>query len=928
MMNMLRAKMNSCSRTQSDFPVMTRSLLLVIFAVLALASVAAGVQTQALDDDFSQAVKEWTTRPEFLSPLVDHLPKSLTVPSPKEVLGEHIGAPNILHYSEEIYSYFQALDEQSPRVKLVTIGKTEEGRDILVAFISSEENIRDLEIYRDYLIRLGDPRSLRGFEAAAIIIKAKPIYHITGGLHASETGMSEMLIELAFRLAVEESDLIRNIRQNVIVVLTPIADPDGRDRIVDWYYRHKTDETDYKDRAPGPPYWSNYIYHDNNRDINFTGASASAHLDFHLKWRPTVMHDLHESLPYLYIYSGYSVKDPGLDPILFAELYWFSSYQKMRMVGYGMPGVWDHGTYDIWWPGYFISIGANHNAVIQMYETFSNSGPNTMLRNIAPPKAKPGGPPLPWFLARDYTARDWRRPLPAYAEVLWSARNNINYSETGVLCTLELAAANPQIILENFYLMSKNSIAEGTAKAPFAYILPGDQPDLTRVAFVVNYLRRQGIEVGEATQEISVNEGRFPSGSLVVKLNQPFGRFARTLLERQVYEADSKKLDDTAWTMGLMSHSKVIESSDSKVLDATLRPVDRYEPKGVFPSQQTSFYAVLDHGSINLTTLRYRLAKTPIQVVEQAFQAAGVTVPSGSLIVSASARKQLERSVESLGLTAIALDEAPAISLHELTLPRLALYSTWGSTQDVGWVRYGLDQSEVKYDLIYKEQVREGDLRSRYDVIVIPSQGRGTPQSIVEDIPLKGKPLPYTKTAEFKYLGDYGSSPDIRGGMGEAGLRELRIFVEQGGTLITLGLASEIPVAYKWTQGITVMKPSEKFRAIGPIVEARIESPASPLLYGYTGTTMPVRWAVSTLYAVAPDARADVLLRFQGKEESLLSGEFISIEETAGRPAIIRVPLGQGQLLMFIINPMFRHQNIGEYRLLFNAIFNFRSRAS
>jgi len=904
--------------------ILLRLLIIVLFAALTAGLVAYHVQRQVMDEDFARAVKEWTTRPEFVSPLVDHLPKSQSVPTPKHVLGEHIGAPNVLHYSERIYGYFQMLETHSPRVKLAKIGKTEEGKDIIVAFISSETNIRDLERYRNYLVRLGDPRTLNTTEAAEIISKAKPIYHITGGLHAYETGMPEMLIELAYRLAVEESDLIRNIRKNVIVVLTPVADPDGRDRVVDWYYRHKTEETDYRNRVPSPPYWGKYIYHDNNRDINFTGASASAHLDFHLKWRPTVMHDLHESLPYLYIYSGYSVRDPGLDPELFAELYWFSSYQKMKMVGYGMPGVWDHGTFDIWWPGYFISIGANHNGVIQMYETFSNNSPNTMLRNIAPPKAKPGGPPLPWFLARDYTARDWRRPLPAYTEELWSARNNINYSQTGVLCALELTAAHPETILENFYRRSKNSIADGAARAPFAYILPADQTDLTRVAFVVNHLRRQGIEVGKAIQEIKVMDGCFPAGSLVVKLNQPFGRLARTLLEKQLYEGDSKKLDDTAWTMGLMLHSKVIGSADPEVLNIAVRPVDRYKPMGVFPSRKAPFYAVLDCGSVNVATLRYRLGKSPVQIAEQAFQTAEITVPAGSLIVPASARAQLEGAIKSLGITAIGLDSAPEVPLHEFPLPRLAVYSTWGSTQDVGWVRYGLDQSEVLYDLIYKEQVRQGNLYSRYDVIVIPSQGRRTPKSIVEDIPMRGKRLPYTKTEKFEYLGDYGSSPDIRGGMGEEGLQELRSFVEQGGTLITLGRASEVPVAYGWIPGITTTKPSEKFRAIGPIVEARIESPDSSLFYGYSEKTMPVRWAVSTLYAVEEDSSAEILLRFRGKKESLLSGEFIGIEETAGRPAVIAVPLGEGRLMMFVTNPMFRHQNIGEYRLLFNAILNFK----
>lgn len=908
-------------------PIRSRSItpIFLAAAVLVLSGQgAAAAQSQEMDEDFARSVKEWTTRPEFLSPLVDHLPKSATVPSPKDFLGDHIGRPDRLHDSAEIQRYFRALEAKSPRVKLAVIGRTEEGKEIWLAFISSEENIRALESHRRDLEQLADPRKISEAEAGRIIARAKPIYHITGGVHAPETGSSEMLTELAFRLAVEESEAVRRIRENVITVLTPVVDPDGRDRVVDWYKQSRAAEDVPGTRAAGVPYWGKYILHDNNRDINFTCASGAAHLEFFLQWRPTVTHDLHESLPYLYIYSGFSVKDPGVDPILLAELYWFSNYQKMRLIGYGMPGVWDHGTYDIWWPGYFSFFGANHNAVTQMYETFGNGGPKTRLRNIAPPKPKPGESAVPWHLAPDYTAYEWRRPLPAYGEVLWSARNNINYSQTGVLCALDLAATHRAGLLEQFHRKSRNAVAEGAAKAPHAFILPGGQPDPARIAFVVNNLRRQGIEVGEAAESFRVNEGPFPAGSFVVKLNQPYGRLARMMLERQVYEGDSKKLDDTAWTMGLMTGTEVVGISDRAVLDVAVRPVDRYSPRGRFPEKKARFYAVCDHGSINLVTLRYRLGAEKVQTADEAFSASGMTIPAGSLIVPGSARAALERNVVSLGLTAAALDARPSVPLSPAPLPRLAVYSTWGSTQDVGWVRYAFDQSDVVYDLIYKEQVRAGRLRSRYDVIVIPSQGRGTPQSIVDDLPLSGRPAPYLKTAEFPSLGMYGSSPDIRGGLGEEGLAELRMFVEQGGLLITLGRASEIPPAYGWTPGITVSKPSADLRAIGPIVEAKIEAPDHPLFRGYRAPMLPVRWAVPSLYAVAPEARADVLLTFAGRPDSLLSGEFIGIEETAGRPAVIRASLGKGRCLLFATNPMFRHQNLGEYRLLFNAILNFR----
>jgi hypothetical protein len=890
--------------------------------LLALLPAAVSAQTQVMDEEFAGQVKQWTTKPEFINPLVDHLPKSGSVPSPKAVLGDHIGAPNVLHSAEQVNGYFRKLAETSPRMRVEVLGKSEEGRDIILAFISSEENIRNLEVNRGYLASLADPRGLCEDEASAIIAKAKPVYHINGGVHAAETGSSETLTELAYRLAVEDSPLIRNIRENAIVAITPVFDPDGRDRVVDWFYRFNTNATDYRNRVPGPPYWGKYIFHDDNRDIMFTGLAARASLAFHLKWHPTVLHDIHETMPYLYIYSGYSVKDPGVDPILFTEMYWLSNFQKMKLVGYGMPGVWDHGTYDIWWPGYIDSIASNHNAVVQMYETFSNNGPNTMLRNIAPPKRKPGEAALPWFLAPDYTARDWRRPLPAYDEVLWSARNTVNYTQTGLLAALELVATHPATLVENFYRKSRNSLAEGSSKAPFAYIIPIDQADLTRVASVVGYLRLQGIEVGEATGAVTVKEGTFPAGSLVVKLNQPYGRFARTLLERQVYTGDSKKLDDTGWTLGIMARVRTAEISDKSVLDVPVRPVRLFEPQGTMPSKPAKFYAVIDHGSNSLTTLRVRLGHVPVRVVEHAFDAAGVTVPAGSLVVPMSAKAALTLSVAPLGLTAIGLAKAPAVPMHDQVLPKLAVFSTWGSTQDVGWVRYAFDQAEVKFDLIYKDQVRAGSLRSKYDVIVVPQQGGGSSKSIVDDLPMTGKPVPYTRTDQFPSLGMNGESPDIRGGMGEEGLRELRSFVEQGGTLITLGLASEIPVTYGWTPGITLSKPSDKFRAIGPVVTGKVDKATSPLFYGYDEPTVAIRWGASSLYEVSADAGADVLLRYDGGPASLQTGEFNSIGEIADRPAVIRKALGQGQLLMFTSNPMFRHQNTGEYRMLFNAILN------
>src|ERR1041384_6622022 len=246
--------------------------LLVVLASLVVGSASAFAAQQAenkgvVDDpDFARAVREWTTKPEFSSPLVDHLPKVAGVPSPKDVLGHHIGAPKKLTYYADILKYYRALAAATPRVHVLSIGKSDEGRELVVVFVGSDESMKNLEQYRTYLGQLADPRKVTDVQAKAIIAKAKPIYHLMGGLHSGEVGPSEMLMELAYRLATEDTPLVKAIRDNVIVSMTPVADPDGRDSNVDWAYKYGIHETEGHPTGAGVPYWGKYVFHDDKRD--------------------------------------------------------------------------------------------------------------------------------------------------------------------------------------------------------------------------------------------------------------------------------------------------------------------------------------------------------------------------------------------------------------------------------------------------------------------------------------------------------------------------------------------------------------------------------------------------------------------------------------------------------------------------------------
>jgi len=898
--------------------------LKLLLGGLALATASLGppaaMAQQAMDPVFAEHQKAWTTKPEFSSPLVDHLPVSTpTAPSPRDVLGHDIGAPRVLDHYADLLKYYRALAARSPRVKIVDTGKTEEGRPTVVVLISSDENIANLEANRRNLVKLSDPRGLSEAQAKELIAHTKPMYVALGGLHSAETGPPEMLMELAFRLVAEDSPLIAGIRRNVIVGINPATDPDGRDRYTDWYYRNKIDDTDDLNAVPGAPYWGKYIFHDNNRDINYTGLSARNLLTFYLQWRPPVMHDLHESVPFLYTFSGQAPQNPSLDPILFGEMPWIANYEMAQLTKYGMPGVWTHGYVDEWSPGYVGFMSTNHNGLFKMYETFGNGGATTELRHVKP-VAGPGED----LHGNDQTEREWFRPNPPYKTVEWSMRNNTNYMETGVLTGLQAVSENAQQILENFYRKSRNSIEAGRTEAPYAFIIPGDQPDMTRAAILINLLRTQGIEVGRTTAEVTLKEGKFPAGSFIVKRDQPYGRLAKILLEKQKFPDNKlRTYDDSAWTMGLMAQVKVTPSADLKALEVAAEPVDQDRPQGAIGAAGASAYAVLDHGSINMATLRYRLKGTPVRIAERAFASGKATVPAGSFIVEGRAYDRLKDAVVPLGLTAIALDKPPGVATHEAALPRIAVYSTWGSTQNVGWVRYAFDQFETPYDLIFKDEVRKGGLRARYDVIVVPSQGRSA-KGIVFDIPMRGKPLPYTKTAEYPTQGAYGASPDIRGGMGLAGLEELRRFVAEGGTLITLGDASAVPGEFGITPDVEVGRPTKAFYAPGPIVTAKVLKPANPIFYGYTGETLPVRWATTALLSLPFREQNNVLMSFPGGDKSVQSGLMVAASEVKNRPAIVDLPVGAGQVLMFMTNPVYRWQNFGEYRMLYNALFNYK----
>jgi hypothetical protein len=429
---------------------------------------------------------------------------------------------------------------------------------------------------------------------------------------------------------------------------------------------------------------------------------------------------------------------------------------------------------------------------------------------------------------------------------------------------------------------------------------------------------------------VKLKEGTFPPGSLIIKRDQPYGRLAKILLEKQDFpDPTLRTYDDTGWTMGLMTHTDVKEIADKAILDVAVDPVSEYEPVfGVFTQASASgAYAIAHYGSNNMISLRYWLKDLKVQAVEQAFKEGNTEIPAGSFIIPVNqggkdVHSEVKTAVAAFGLTATALSSLPNVPMHDLDLPRVAIYSMWGSTQEIGWVRHAFDQFAVPYDLIYKERVKKGDLRASYDVILMPNQG-GSGKRIVFDIEPKSKPVAYTKTDRFKNLGMYGESEDITGGMGLAGVAEFEKFVNAGGLLVTLGTASFFPTEMGLTRRVDAGRTSAQFYAPGPIVEAEIVQPTHPIFYGYDKKTVPVRYANGPLLQVPTTERQQILMQFPGTDKSVLSGLMRGVAEIRNRPAIVDVPVGQGRIILFATNPCYRWQNHGEFGMLFNTVMNF-----
>jgi hypothetical protein len=962
-----------------------RYALALLLATSALAQVPAQApgqdHAQLTDQPYTDAIRANTTESRFMTELVDHLPASDTVPSPLKFNGYIAGAEGKLTYAEDVYRYMRALEAASPRVKVLSLGTSEEGREMILVAVANEETIANLDRYRDITRKLADPRTITDDEARALITSGKPMYYATGAMHSPETASPEMLMELAYRLAVEDTPFIRAIRDNVITLITPVLEVDGRDRQVDlWHYREANPG------IPTPPliYWGHYVAHDDNRDqIGLTLAlsrnAMKAYNDFH----PQVMHDLHESVPFLYISTGTGPFNPALDPMMIDEWHRMGFHEMDELTSRGLPGVWLHGFWDGWAPNYLFWLGAGRNTIARFYETFGNRWPTTENRVV-----------------RGASDRAWYRQNPPLPVVRWSIRNNVNYQQSALLFALNDMAQSPRRFLERFWMMGKRATSKATTEGPAAWVLDGSQKRQGQLHDLLDLLREQGIEIQQSDEAFTIatnwpppkpekkkdsdkdadkEKGKddkdkakkaepvtFAKGSYLIRMDQPYSRLADTLLDVQYVRGDEKVYDDTGWTLGYLKNVSTNRVANPEVLKVKMHPWTG----DAVAAAPAGIVAIANNADLELARLRFAAPSAKMLVASEEFTVGKTKLPAGTVIADGAGD-----ALAKLHFVTTPLGSMPNVKTTELRTPRIALMHTWLTTQDEGWWRLALESMGVPYDYISTQDVAHIDLRAQYDVLLFPPAGR-SPQDIVNGY-APGPPLPWKKTTLTPNLG-VDETDDMRPGLGLDGVQRIQRFVEDGGLLVTSQDTSVWAIEYGLARWVRVVD-TNKLKAPGTIVKGAVTDKTHPIARGYDDT-IPLYFAGDPVFSVGlrderppadsrpsgrggkddpdvpqgrpfvatperpkpapgeagfempedapwsveasmprPEDRPRVVISFAEKE-LLLSGMLEGADELSGKPAVIDSPRGKGHIILMAPNPMWRGNTSGMYALVMNAV--------
>ena len=780
-------------------------------------------------------------------------PGFAAVPTPESHFGHKIGVDNELLDWEKVVSYFQALPKASDRIRFQELGKTADGRPQIAVTISSAANIKNLDHYLDIQKRLSDPRRTTPAEALRFMNEGKVIVMITCSIHATEVASTHTSVEFAYRLLTEDNNpKFKAILDNVILLLEPSQNPDGVDIVTKWY--RKTRGTPYDGTSP-PELYHKYVGHDDNRDwYIFTQPETRNTAQLENIWHPQIVYDVHQmgsNTARIFVPPWMDPVDPNIDPILANICSMIGTGMAVDLAAAGKTGIAMNAMYDFWSPAR--QYQAYHGGVRILTESASAKLATPM--KITPDQITDNA------LGYNPRERSWNYLNP-WMSGDWRLRDIIDYQEIAWESLLYQAAARRSDMLRYFYEINKHGVERTT---PYAFVIPEAQRDPGAAKKMLETLAFGDIEIERASDNFNAAGKQYATGSYVIRMQQPFSGWAKTLLERQNYPdlrlypggPPKRPYDVTAQTLPLQMGVEVA-TVDQK-FDATLKPATQFAFELNHPKAAGAL-AASDVYSWKEVTKIWKSGKPVYR-----------DTTNGDFFASAGDSRK------------------------PLAAPRIGIYKSFVPSMDEGWTRWLLEDFGFGYANIENGDVQAGNLKSRFDAIVIPDQPR---QQIAQGHRAGTMP------------------PEYCGGVGEKGAAALKEFVEQGGTLIFFNHASDYATQDLGIKARNVLRgvDSKEFYSPGSLLNIALDT-KSPLAYG-----MPAEitlWSEGSPTWEAPEG--EVVARYPSRGV-LASGWLLGEKYLTEKAALLDVPMGSGRVILFGMRPQYRGQSYQNFKLFFNAL--------
>ena len=889
------------------------------------------------------------------------------ITTPKEFIGFNPGDDYYLANYTQYAEYLKKLSLESDRISYKGIGMTAEGNPMFMAVITSPENQRKLNRYKEISRKLALAEGLTDEEARSLAAEGRAVVWIDGGLHASEVLGSQQLIELVYQMASRNDPETLRILNDVIL-LSVCSNPDGMELVANWYMREK-DPTKRSTRGL-PRLYQKYIGHDNNRDFFMITQPETEAVSkvLYREWFPQIVYNQHQSGPAGCVLFAPPFRDPFnycFDPLVPLGIELVGAAMHNRFVAEGKPGATmrSGAGYSTWWNGGLRTTAYYHNMIGILTETIGNPTPIE----------------IPFIPGRLLPKHDL--PFPVQPQK-WHFRQSIEYTITGDRAILDLASRHREDFLYNIYLMGKNSIERGSRdnwtirpkmiteiekafekdraklagsgrtrsypkkyydmlydpayRDPRGYIIPSDQPDFLTATKFVNALIKSGITVHRAARSFKIGDKSYPKESYIVKAAQAFRPHIMSMFEPQNHPDDIPypggapipPYDNAGWTLAFQ-----MGVDFDRILDGFDGPFEKIEglaqpPSGNMTGEKNAAGFLLDHRVNDAFIAINRLLKNKEDVywIKQEFQAQGKSYPAGTIYIPAKSTtlSRLEKLAEDIGLNFEGVRSKPAGGAFKLRPVRIGLWDSYGGSMDSGWVRWILEQFEFPFKLVYPPALDAGNLKSRFDVLIfvrgaIPSAERGEGRRFGFFAP----PDPKTIPAEYRNMLGRVSV--------EKTVPNLLQFLEEGGTVLTIGSSTSLgyhaglPVANalveKLDDGTERPLPRSKFFVPGSILNVRVDN-THPLAYGLS-ERLNVSFNNSPVFRLRPEASLKGVrpVAWFDSKDPLRSGWALGKHYLDEGIAIVAAEVGKGKLFLFGPEITRRAQPHGTFKFLFNGIY-------